>query len=506
MNRIKNIAFFLYNFVSRKIIWKIVLWGWLITITTILIVYLYIIPLQKNIAVERMDNEASDIASSILVANQSALITDEYSLVVEHCQKVVRDSKSIVYIIITKKNGFSLIYTKDGWNTKNLSGMWLPDSTNLKGRIEYSPIINKEVFHKSVEFSYLGIFWGYLHVGLSLEKYHADVDEMQSYMTKYTILTGLIGFIISLFLAKRITKPILVLDQTTKRIAGGDINARATIKTGDEIESLARSFNLMTDSLQTAQENLEQKVKERTKLLEETNEALTNEVVERTKIETVLKRSLEEKDVLIKEIHHRVKNNLQIVTSLLNMQSKSIKDEKSLAIFKESQTRIKSMALVHEKLYQTKAFSRINIAEYINNLVGYINQTYSNNDLNIRIIYDMDNIELPIDASVPLGLIINELLINSFKYAFSSNRVSMENVINIRAKKLNAESIFFEVSDNGIGMPDNFDIETSHSLGLKLVTNLCQQLNTTLKIESENGVKFSFAIDQGEYGNEFKGS
>jgi two-component sensor histidine kinase/HAMP domain-containing protein len=504
MNKIKNIVLFIYNLVVRKIVWKIVLWGWMITLVTILIVYLYLIPLQKNTALERMDSEASDIASSILVANQSALITDDYSLVVEHCQKVVSDSKSIMYIVITKKNGFSMIYTKDGWNTDNLSGMWLPDSSNLSGDILYSSFVKQDVFHKSVGFSYLGIFWGYLHVGISLDKYHRSIDQMQSYMMKYTILTGLIGFMISIFLAKKITKPILVLDQTTKRIAEGDINARATIKSGDEIESLANSFNLMTDSLQTANENLEQKVKERTKLLEETNEALVNEVVERSKIELTLERSLEEKDVLIKEIHHRVKNNLQIISSLLNMQSKSVTDEKSLTIFKDSQTRIKSMALVHEKLYKTKEFSRINIAEYIINLVNYVHQTYSSDAKIITTVYDLDNIELPIDIATPLGLIINELILNIFKYAFVDNKNGKDNIINVRAKQLtpNPSSILFEVSDNGVGLPKDFSIEESNSLGLKLVFNLCQQIDAKLNIESDNGTKFSFTITEGDSDNE----
>jgi len=323
-------------------------------------------------------------------------------------------------------------------------------------------------------------------------------------MMRYTILTGLIGFMISIFLAKRITRPILVLDQTTKRIAEGDINARATIKSGDEIESLANSFNLMTDSLQTANENLEKKVKERTKLLEETNEALVNEVVERSKIELTLERSLEEKDVLIKEIHHRVKNNLQIISSLLNMQSKSVTDEKSLTIFKDSQTRIKSMALVHEKLYKTKEFSRINIAEYIINLVNYVHQTYSSDAKIITTVYDLDNIELPIDIATPLGLIINELILNIFKYAFVDNKNGKDNIINVRAKQLtpNPSSILFEVSDNGVGLPKDFSIEESNSLGLKLVFNLCQQIDAKLNIESDNGTKFSFTITEGDSDNE----
>jgi two-component sensor histidine kinase len=180
------------------------------------------------------------------------------------------------------------------------------------------------------------------------------------------------------------------------------------------------------------------------------------------------------------------------------MQSKSVTDEKSLTIFKDSQTRIKSMALVHEKLYKTKEFSRINIAEYVINLVNYVHQTYSSDAKIIKTVYDLDNIELPIDIATPLGLIINELILNIFKYAFVDSKNGKDNIINIRAKQLtpNPSSILFEVSDNGVGLPKDFSIEESNSLGLKLVFNLCQQIDAKLNIESDNGTKFSFTITE----------
>ena len=275
---------------TKKMVWKIAMWGWLLILLSISIFLVYIIPLQKANALERMDTEANDIINSFLVANSSPLVTENYSLVVDHSQELVKASKSILYLVITKKDGYSMIYTKDGWKIDNLSGMWLPDTNTMKGSIIYNPLVKNEVFHKPVRFTYLGIYWGIIHIGLSLDKYNSSVQRISMNLTWLTIVIALIGFLVSAWLARIITKPILILDRTTRQITDGNLNVEAKVKTRDELESLASSFNQMTSSLRIARDNLEAKVLERTSQLEDTNRVLKREISERKKAETSLQK------------------------------------------------------------------------------------------------------------------------------------------------------------------------------------------------------------------------
>jgi PAS domain S-box-containing protein len=211
------------------------------------------------------------------------------------------------------------------------------------------------------------------------------------------------------------------------------------------------------------------------------------DITERKNSEESLNSSLKEKEVLLKEVHHRVKNNLQIVSSLLNLQSEHIKDEKMIELILESQNRIKSMALIHEKLYQTKALSRIDLNIYLSELVDNIMASYSNNPQVVTLDLNIENIEIDIDAGIDLGLIINELVTNSMKYAFP-NGFDKEKRIAVTVSRDNIINKYkLVVADNGIGIPKGFDISTSESLGLQLVETLVTQMDGTINISSNQG-------------------
>jgi PAS domain S-box-containing protein len=201
-----------------------------------------------------------------------------------------------------------------------------------------------------------------------------------------------------------------------------------------------------------------------------------------------IKTSLHEKEVLLKEIHHRVKNNMQVITSLLSLQSKTIADGHALAVFQDSQNRVKSMALIHETLYQSKDLSRINFAEYLNKLVAHVSRSYGLRSDAVRIRVNVDDVSLPIDTAVPCGLIINELAANSLKYAFPADRKGEVNITFAHA----AGRYILCVSDNGIGLPADFDPEKGKSLGMKLVRMLTTQLSGAM--ECRNGVGTTFEI------------
>lgn len=671
MSLLSQIKSAIKNF-RKRISWKLTLWVWLIIIATILFFVAFTIPFQQNIVLNRMDNEAEDITTSILHANSTSLITEEYGLVVDHCLNIVSESKSILYLKLVKNTGYTLLFTKDRWEQKNNNSFEL-DTTAIKGSIEHSRLIGRDVYKKIVSFDYSGLNWGWIEIGLSLDYYYQSRNEIVFRFTWLTIIMAIVGFISSSFFAKRLTEPIISLDKITKEIAEGNLSARTNIYTGDELESLATSFNKMSESLSVARDNLEAKVKERTALLVETNDMLINEVGERKKIEEslqkytlrleelqdiyrgiiaaksaeeiaietikrlnnqisnftsaylvlinpdrksaiallfknindsteldkdklvidnidsylheydeiinhnnlpfklnlnqvedrllkagqksyvrsmlkikdeligelvisssekdnfteediailkeisnqlavafaqsrlqdnlknqarVLQSSLLEKEVLLKEIHHRVKNNLQIITSLLNLQSRKINDEESRAVFRDSQSRIKSMALVHEKLYQSKEISMIDFSEYVKNLAEFIQYSYSNSQVKIDFNFVMEKVYFTIDTVIPLGLILNELISNIYKYAFNGSEFmnGRVNTVTIKSQKFDENLHLIEVSDNGSGIQNEINLDNLESLGLKLVHNLTLQLNGTLKIESNNGTRFSLLI------------
>ena len=215
------------------------------------------------------------------------------------------------------------------------------------------------------------------------------------------------------------------------------------------------------------------------------------DITERKHAEDHIKASLQEKEVLLQEIHHRVKNNLQIVSSLLSLQTRYISQPELLAIFRESQNRIRSMALIHEKLYRSDDLARIDFGEYLRNLVNHLYRSYAANSDQIQLEINIKNIRLDIDTAVPYGLIINELISNSLKYAFPEQR---EGCISIAFSKPQPNKHVLSVGDNGIGFPEEFSIDTCQSLGLRLVKSLTQQLNGRFEISMQKGTHFIFTF------------
>jgi PAS domain S-box-containing protein len=221
--------------------------------------------------------------------------------------------------------------------------------------------------------------------------------------------------------------------------------------------------------------------------------------LERKKGEDQVKASLHEKEVLLKEIHHRVKNNLQIIHSLLYLQAKKTTDVKAHELFLNSQNRVRSMALIHEKLYGSKDLSKVDFSEYTKSLTDHLRSIYKTEGKTIDISVEMANIFLPIDTAIPCGLIVNELVSNSLKYAFpngNDGKISIELSSN-NIKGVDEKTLFtLIVRDNGIGLPKDLEKKQKKSLGMVLVKNLTTQLDGELERHSDNGavVKIDFKI------------
>lgn len=196
-----------------------------------------------------------------------------------------------------------------------------------------------------------------------------------------------------------------------------------------------------------------------------------------------LESSLNEKTILLKEVHHRVKNNLQIISSLLNLQAFQIKDDKIKTIFRESQNRVLSMALIHEKLYQSNNMNNIYFSEYLKELIDTLSRSYNSTDSYIDFELELIPINIGIDTSITLGLIVNEIISNSLKHAFAGR---MDGKIKISLTKTD-NSLCLKISDNGIGLPENFNYKETSSLGFNIIINLIEQINGSLVVKNING-------------------
>jgi len=221
-------------------------------------------------------------------------------------------------------------------------------------------------------------------------------------------------------------------------------------------------------------------------------EGSLRDITERKNIEIQLKNSLTEKEMLLKEIHHRVKNNLMIISSLLNLQSGYIKDKASQNIFKESQNRARSMALIHERLYQSTDLKRIDFGDYITSLATELFHTYVSDRNLIELKINVEDILLDINTSIPLGLIVNELITNSIKHGFPNGRKGKIN-IDFYLKNDHYE---FAVKDNGIGFPEDINFQNTNSLGLQIVNSLTEQIDGEIELNKGNGTEFKITFKE----------
>ncbi len=207
-----------------------------------------------------------------------------------------------------------------------------------------------------------------------------------------------------------------------------------------------------------------------------------------------LKKSLREQEILLREIHHRVNNNMQIISSLLSLQSTQVKDERDLDLFIDSQNRVKSMSKIHERLYQSNDLSSVQFAEYVMSL---LNDLFSSHRASpgIRLKADIENISFNMETAIPCGLIINELVSNALKYAFPNG----QGEIYVSLMHSRENKYLLTISDNGIGLPADIDFENTQSLGFRLINNLTNQLEGKIDLDVKNGTKFKILFEELKY-------
>jgi PAS domain S-box-containing protein len=219
--------------------------------------------------------------------------------------------------------------------------------------------------------------------------------------------------------------------------------------------------------------------------------AFVLDISDRKRTEDQIKASLLEKETLLKEIHHRVKNNLQVISSLLRLQSRQIRDKQALELFQDSQNRVQAIALIHELLYKSPNLSGINVQDYIQTLVGNLCRAYHTHQRAITFNLNVEPVELTIDTAIPCGLIINELVSNTLKHAFPENRGGE---ICVHLLHSDPDHFILSISDNGIGLDSDFDLLNTSSLGLQLVYRLTKQLEGGIEVNQEQGTEFKIAF------------
>lgn len=209
--------------------------------------------------------------------------------------------------------------------------------------------------------------------------------------------------------------------------------------------------------------------------------------------EQAIRASLQEKEILLREIHHRVKNNLQVTSSLLKLQSAYVHDPRALEMFAESQNRIRSMALVHEKLYQSSELSRIDVADYAESLAKLLFRSFGARGDDIALTVEAEGVFLSIEAAVPCGLILNELISNCLKHAFPDGRTGE---IGVRVVAGPGGDTTLSVRDNGVGLPPALDVDHTETLGLQLVRTLVDQLHGALEVVRGERTEFRIRFEE----------
>ena len=323
----------------------------------------------------------------------------------------------------------------------------------------------------------------------------SDLAEMQDRLRRFASIVGisvvvssLVAFGVGSGLRELISEPILHLAQQMRRVSEEkNYSVRAQRHSQDEIGLLIEGFNEMLAQIQDRDVALQNAHDG----LEVRGEELHRELAERERAQAQIKASLQEKEVLLQEVHHRVKNNLQVISSLLDLQSQHVRDDRSLEMLRDSRNRVRSMALIHESLYHSKDVAQIDFADYMRDLSANLFGSYRIQVETIELHTKIDGITLAVDTAIPCGLIINELVSNALKYAFPAGREG-EIVVEMRAD--HNGGVVLTVADNGVGFPSEVDFRDTSSLGLQLVNTLVRQLRGTIELTGGGGTRFEIAF------------
>lgn len=378
-------------------------------------------------------------------------IFDENANMIIHPDKTI-ENKKIDKLINNDRDTYIFDDLVNAYKNGDKKLYYLWDAPNDRGNFSYKKISWIE---------YDPYFKWYICSSGYLDEFHISSKELKEYMIYTALFISIIIAAISLYFLNNILNPIVKLSQNAKDVIDGNLDSRYNgVINSDEIGLLSTQFNLMLDTMHEQMNTLDMNVKSKTK---------------------ELTKSLQEKDILLKEIHHRVKNNLFVISGIIGLQTFGDKEISKDELIKSIQQRIQALALAHDMLCKTNNKDSLNIKKYIQKLVEYLNMAYIKDTSSLRCEYEIQEIKLNIDQILSCGLIINELVTNSIKYAFKDKN----SYLKISLKEDNNKNIILIIQDNG----DTFDESKPKGIGLELVEMSVKQLNGEFNMDTFNGVK-----------------
>jgi len=378
----------------------------------------------------------------------------------------------------------------EGWLGQMVrdSALFQAVSTSLEGTAELPGLDGVRRLYAFASLQTDGEADLFIAVGADPAAAYASANQTLLRSLTLIALTALLALAAARLYARRyLLQPVRVLTGAAQRLAAGDLSVRTGLKGGADLNQLAQTFDHMADALQRRQAEIEQAGRQ----IQAMNTDLEHRITERQRAEELVRASLREKEVMLKEIHHRVKNNLQVVSSLLRLQARNLKNPDTLAAFEESCIRVQSMALVHEKLYQSSNLSELDFAAYARSLVDSLLTSFGTDPSRIQLRFDLDDVRLDINQAIPCALILNELVSNALKYAFPDGRGGE---IRVRLRADAEGRVRLGVGDNGVGLPADLDVATTESLGLQLVNTLVRQLRGQLEISRAAGTRYTLVF------------
>jgi two-component sensor histidine kinase len=432
----------------------------------------FMLRFQERSIKKGLEARAAEIVTALEARVSTAALADDFSVLIEDMKRTVHEGKDLRYLVLTQRDGRSfIVQPPHRWRDTWLGPQWRPplDQTCV-GSLQRNELSEARVLHYSHPLSAGGPLWGWLHVGLDLDHYDASVRGLWQITGLVCGGTFLIVGLVSFQFARSLTQPIRALQQFAHRVASGTLSTRLDLHTDDEIGDLAESLNSMMASLSLSRERLHQSLEEQA--------------------------SLREKDVLLREIHHRVKNNLQMLSSLMRLQSRTATDERTRDILRESGARIRSMGLIHERLYQSENISSIHMPGYLSTLTEELMRVAGPGGTRPQLRLGVADLSLGIDTALPCGLIVTELVQNALKYAFPNGR---RGTITISLGRETDGALSLVVMDDGVGLPPGADLTAARSLGMRLVHMLSDQLHGKLSLRSENGLRVEVSFKESLY-------
>lgn len=413
-------------------------------------IFLYFPHQQEKLLIDSYQDEVQSISNAVALGVQIALTEQNFQGVQMAMEHAKEDSRLVFIAMIqidTILREGKTITKKAVFNSYPENYEVDPNVLNINSMIiKSSPV-------------YTSIFNGEIIVGFSTDPIQAIINEVRYTLVIGSLIISILGLLTGLLLARNITKPLMKLMKATNKVAEGDLSQQVEIGSGDEFGQLAESFNVMVQHVQGAEEKLQ--------------------------------KANREIRLLLKEMHHRVKNNLQIISSLLNMQASKMEDELVVSAFRASQNRIQTMAYIHDNLYMNDLLSEISVIKYLEPLINDHIRSNSNS-VKIGLETNLLDVNFSIDTMLPIGLLINEMLTNSIKHAFPNKK---DGKITVSMLKGENNKLILRYGDNGIGFEQDDAKKTANSLGLILMETLSVQLEGELKRSNKKGTHYEITFE-----------